>query len=152
QYYAIPPDEGAFDPVRFERAEYSRGYQADRLNLLKILIRADIHAETGPGPLDPGLAASAVEYQPSIELVEEGYQGFNLVRYDRIYGLAQADGPFDIERVRAAGYQILFTGHTIGEDKAQIDRHSIELVEEGRGTTVADVKRQIDTPLRVRLR
>jgi predicted O-methyltransferase YrrM len=57
-------------------------------------------------------------------LYEEGYKGFNLVLYDRVYGLPQADGTFDTERVPRRGYSELYEGRTVAAVKQQIDRRS----------------------------
>jgi SAM-dependent methyltransferase/glycosyltransferase involved in cell wall biosynthesis len=120
RYYAIPTDEGAFDATRFERGGYSRGYEAERVRLIDALIAADVREEAGvvpSGARHDGTMPSAIVPR----LLEEGYKGFNLVGYDRVYGLLQGDGPFEMERVLRSDYTVLYTGETTEDVKRLID-------------------------------
>jgi len=68
---------------------------------------------------------------PQPKLLEEGYKGFNLVRYSQVYGIPQAAGDLDIARVRLDDYPGLCSGATPDAVKAQIDALLPVLVEEG---------------------
>lgn len=58
-------------------------------------------------------------------LVQEGYQGFNVVACDGIYfGLAQDEGEFILSKARGRGYRRCVSGYTIREVRERIDRLS----------------------------
>jgi len=55
------------------------------------------------------------------ELIEEGYQGFNIVLYGgKFYDLAQSEGAFDIAKVRRKEYKKRFAGDSVEEVKLLI--------------------------------
>jgi len=64
-------------------------------------------------------------------LLEEGYKGFNLVKYDQVYGLWQCEDAFDIEHAARGDYSVLLRGESVASVKAQIDALKPTLVTEG---------------------
>jgi GT2 family glycosyltransferase len=97
-FIGFPQYEGAFDPARAEALGYPVMVAGANL--------ADIK-----GQID--------RLEPT--LLEEGYKGFNVVRFDRVYGLPQADGPFQIERALAGAYLELHEGADLAAVKRSID-------------------------------
>ncbi len=60
------------------------------------------------------LAYERPDKSPDPVLVEEGYKGFNLVRYgDKIYAIPQRDGAFQIERILNNKYSQWFSGNSL---------------------------------------
>ena len=56
-------------------------------------------------------------------LLEEGYRGFNLIGYGtRIYAIPQAEGAFEIERIKRNEYGQWFSATSLGEVKLLIDQ------------------------------
>jgi hypothetical protein len=56
-------------------------------------------------------------------LVEEGYRGFNLITYDRtIYAIPQAEGAFELERIRRDQYTRWFSGKSLDEVKSVVNQ------------------------------
>jgi hypothetical protein len=56
-------------------------------------------------------------------LVEEGYRGFNIIRYgDKYYGLDQNEGAFYIDKVEKKEYKRYFIGNSVNEVKQLIDK------------------------------
>lgn len=113
RYYAVPMNTGAFDGAKAANGVYR---SASRRNLLI----SSIHTNFESVPI------KSDEMQPV--LVVENYRGFNLVRFDRVYGLAQREGAFDVMRASSGGYPL--NGETIECVKAQIDALEPVLVEE----------------------
>jgi hypothetical protein len=55
-------------------------------------------------------------------LIEEGYRGFNLLRYgEKIYAIPQGEGAFDIERVGRKDYSRWFIGSSLEEVKRLVN-------------------------------
>jgi hypothetical protein len=60
-------------------------------------------------------------------LLEEGYRGFNLIRYaGTIYALPQAEGAFEIERIKTDQYSRWFSGKSLDEVKSLVNQSSAE--------------------------
>ena len=65
-------------------------------------------------------AGPSGQFQP--RLVLEGYKGFNVIQYgSRFYGLAQAEGAFEIQKVRHRAYRQCVEGPTVEAVKKRID-------------------------------
>ena len=59
---------------------------------------------------------------PNPILVEEGYKGFNFVRYgDKIYAIPQREGAFEIEQVMENKYRRWFSGNSLEELRNLVD-------------------------------
>jgi len=59
---------------------------------------------------------------PGRVLVEEGYKGFNLIRYgEKIYAIPQGEGAFAIERIEKNDYTRWFSGGSLDDVKPLID-------------------------------
>ena len=67
----------------------------------------------GPGNAVPSWAEPV--------LMEPGYRGYNIVQYDRYYGIELGDGPFDPARVGRDGYLASTSGDSVEEVRAKID-------------------------------
>jgi hypothetical protein len=89
----------------------------------------------------------------SAQLLQEGYGGFNLVRYGNlVYAIPQGSGAFDVARINSRDYPIQFTGESIAEVRRLIDESPEKvpdalapvtptLIEEGyRGYNLLEVK------------
>jgi len=60
-------------------------------------------------------------------LVEEGYKGFNLLRYgEKIYAISQGEGAFEIDRIKKNDYSGWFSGDSLDEIKRHLDQVSVE--------------------------
>jgi hypothetical protein len=60
-------------------------------------------------------------------LLEEGYRGFNLIGYDkRIYAIPQAEGAFEIERIKRNEYGQWFSATSLDEVKRLVDQSIAE--------------------------
>ena len=60
-------------------------------------------------------------------LVEEGYRGFNLIRYDTIiYAIPQSEGAFEIERIKTNQYSRWFSGKSLDEVKSLVNQSAKE--------------------------
>jgi hypothetical protein len=60
-------------------------------------------------------------------LVEEGYRGFNLIRYDKtIYAIPQVEGAFEIERINRNEYNPWFSGRSVDEVQRLIDQYLLK--------------------------
>jgi len=58
-----------------------------------------------------------------VKLVEQGYQGFNIIERNRkYYALAQSEGAFKMDKVTRNGYKKLFIADSIQEAKDWIDQ------------------------------
>ncbi len=90
-YYLVPSVISHFDQARASGGEYR---SARTIALLKTLIHGN-----------RGAAHHEVIWHGELRpvLIEENYKGFNLVQYDKIYGLLQAEGEFDNNVVAETG-------------------------------------------------
>ena len=60
-------------------------------------------------------------------LLEEGYQGFNLIGYaGTIYAIPQAEGAFEIERIKTDQYSRWFSGKSLDEVKSLVNQSAAE--------------------------
>ncbi len=67
-------------------------------------------------------SAGFQDKSPDPVLVEEGYKGFNFVRYgDEIYAIPQREGAFQIERIEKNKYSQWFSGNSLEEVRALLD-------------------------------
>ncbi|WP_343721727.1 glycosyltransferase [Herbaspirillum seropedicae] len=96
-FYAVPQGAGEFSQARAEAGKYSLCLSGTSL---KDVLRK-VEALPDQGPED-------------IELVEQDVQGFNIIRYGRMfYAIPMNDGTFDIARVQSGQYRSLFSGETV---------------------------------------
>ncbi len=117
RFYGIRQTDGDFDYERFVTGGYNNGVVGDSLEQVKEEIKLL--------PPDKGTTEPV--------LVEEGYDGYNLIRYQgRYYAVPQSEGGFDLASVRAGQYSSFFTGSSVEEVMHVIDS-SLEssLVQEG---------------------
>jgi len=60
-------------------------------------------------------------------LLEEGYRGFNLIRYaGTIYAIPQAEGAFEIERIETDQYSRWFSGKSLDQVKSLVNQSSVK--------------------------
>src|SRR5437899_1103235 len=59
---------------------------------------------------------------PTVRLIEEGYKGFNILKFgpDKFIALAQGEGEFLPGKLAAGGYQQVYVGGSADEVKAKI--------------------------------
>ena len=117
RFYGIRQTDGDFDYERFVTGGYNNGVVGDSLEQVKEEIKLL--------PPDKGTTEPV--------LVEEGYDGYNLIRYQgRYYAVPQSEGGFDLASVRSGQYSSFFTGSSVEEVMHVIDS-SLEssLVQEG---------------------
>jgi len=106
-YYAIRQGDGPFKLDRFEAAGYAQAVEGNSVEEVREKIDA---IETAPAA------------PPALALVEEGYQGYNIIRAgDRFCAVLQADGAFSLEKFRAGGYTNAVEGNSLEELKRRID-------------------------------
>jgi hypothetical protein len=64
----------------------------------------------------------ALSQRPDPVLVEEGYKGFNLVRYgEKIYAIPRSEGAFKIRKIRRNKYSQWFSGDSLEELRSRVD-------------------------------
>jgi hypothetical protein len=72
--------------------------------------------------VDQVATAPVSDKSPAPVLVEEGYKGFNLVRYgEKIYAIPRREGAFQMERVLKNKYSRWFSGESLAEVKRNVD-------------------------------
>ena len=60
-------------------------------------------------------------------LVEQGYKGFNLVRYgEKIYAIPQNEGTFRIRRINRNKYSQWFSGNSLEEVRKLVETHGAQ--------------------------
>jgi hypothetical protein len=115
RYIALAQSLGPVD-LHWLNARKVDDYQArggliigDSLNAVKRLVNQVAIAPRSDG-------------SPAPVLVEEGYRGFNLLRYgEKIYAIPQGEGEFEIERIGRKDYSRWFVGSSVEEAKRFID-------------------------------
>lgn len=116
RYFATPPVP--FDGNAADRGDLGHLHQASRLSLLKIMIDANMAPEAAPP-----LAAPASQNNPV--LLEEGYQGFNILKsQDWLFALSQSEGGFDHARAMSGVYRKCFKSRDMDELKALVGAHN----------------------------
>jgi hypothetical protein len=117
-WMAIPQSDGAFDVNRLIERGYSHQLTGKTIDSVRRQI-AD-HMRNEP---TSAIALAGPVLVP--RLVQEGYQGFNLVAYaGQVYAIPQGDGAFDITRFTQNGYRRQFAGATVEVVRQQIDGHA----------------------------
>jgi glycosyltransferase involved in cell wall biosynthesis len=105
-YYAIAQTDGEFSKAKADAGKFSVCLTG--ASLKEIHFKIDEWQRT-------------VSQNPSIELVEEGVSGYNLIRYnDRIYAIRQEEGAFSAARVFNNSYRNMYSGTSIESTKAAI--------------------------------
>ncbi|MDT4288964.1 hypothetical protein RO575_05300 [Methylomonas sp. MO1] len=108
RFYAIPMSEGEFSSARVDKGGYSFCVTGD--NLRDLLKRIDS-------------LPVRVDQIHNVELVEEGMYGFNIIRCsDRFFAIPQCDGAFNLQRVLDNGYSQIFSGNSVNEVRAVVER------------------------------
>lgn len=109
RYYAIPQGEGAFEPAKVESKGYSSCFSGGSVEEVLRQVRAKAVKPRAPAP--PGQTREA-----PVELVVEGWHGFNIVKVDAtFYAILQRDGAFRIDKAVANGYRCLLSGKSAQE-------------------------------------
>lgn len=108
--YATLESEGVFKEERMDSGLYSIVVQDKSLKGLM-----------GKIDNDPDVRKHYPDAPVSI-LVEEGYNGFNIISFDsKFYAILQGEGAFDFEKVKGGGYSRLFLGNRPEDVRTQID-------------------------------
>lgn len=77
--------------------------------------------------LDELPSASGSQSSSGPILLEEGYRGFNLIRYaGKTYAIPQAEGAFEIELIKTDQYSRWFSGKSLDEVKSLVNQSSVE--------------------------
>lgn len=88
--------------------------------------------------------------EPQPNLIEEGYHGFNIIRYhDLWYGLAQEEGAFDIGKVSGCQYRRCVAGDSVAAVKTQIRRRRLKEMFAGALHPVRGIARLINVSTRL---
>ncbi|NER40168.1 MAG: hypothetical protein F6J93_40645 [Oscillatoria sp. SIO1A7] len=62
--------------------------------------------------------------KPVIQLVQEGYKGFNIIKFDdSFYGILQGEGVFSVERIQSQDYSIFFVANKKSNIIEKIDQY-----------------------------
>jgi len=105
-YYAIAQTDGEFSKARADAGKFSVCLTG--MSLKEILFKVEEWQH-------------AVSRESSIELMEEGVAGYNLIRYnDRIYAIRQEDGAFSPDRVFNNSYINMHSAMSIEAAKAAV--------------------------------
>ncbi len=121
RYYAIPQGEGEFSIERIESKDgYSKAFAGDRLNDVKDSIEAYTQKSA-----ESAQVACSVEDDKQPLLVEEGHNGFNIIRCDnKFYAIPQGEGEFSMERIEKRDYTKVFMNDTLNELKDRIEEYT----------------------------
>jgi len=107
QFYAISKNGGEFNKKRADDGDYEVCIKGTSLKDIMRKIE--------------GLSTVS---QESIELVEEGVYGFNLIRVgNSFFAIMQAEGAFDMKRVHTNGYSQLYTGDSLEDVRMAVERN-----------------------------
>jgi hypothetical protein len=144
-WYAVPREEGPFDPIKVQNQQYTQCYSAsNRADLLGQLSerqvtvgRTLIHAlrrlpiprrvkrygkwllGINRGKMHQRSSFSSKDSFP--HLVEEGYRGFNIVCCGGTwYGLGQEEGGFDVAKLQQGQYGRCIVGQSLEAVRAEI--------------------------------
>jgi hypothetical protein len=144
-WYAVPSEEGPFDPIKVQNQQYTQCYSAATRAALHMQLSAR-QVTLGRTLLDVlrrlpvprrfrrygkwliGLNRGRM-HQPSDfsskgsfpYLVEEGYRGFNIVCCGGFwYGLGQEEGGFDAKKLQRGDYGRCIVGESLEAVRAQI--------------------------------
>jgi hypothetical protein len=109
-YYAIPQDGGEFSEEKANHGGYRVCFKGNSLKA--VLAKIAGYEQTGEAlRLD----------KPVPILVEEGFGGFNIIRYaDSFFAIPQHEGAFSYERVIVNGYSQFHAGMTLEATKLAI--------------------------------
>lgn len=108
RYYAIPQSEGEFSPHKADTGGYSSCFSDYSVD--QVLQRI---AGSGPQSLQAGLADDDLG---QIELVCEGFHGFNLIcRGVEFHAILQSEGAFVLEKLQSKQYSRSFSGYSLEE-------------------------------------
>ena len=125
--YGIPQSEGAFEIERVKKDDYSQSFEADSVGKVKESIRKIYEFQQ---------TSAADTRNISPQLIEENFHNFNLILYqNRIYGIPQSEGAFEIERVKKDDYSQSFEADSVGKVK-----ESIRKIYEFQQTSAADTR------------
>jgi GT2 family glycosyltransferase len=126
EFYAVPQTEtDRFDSGRLARGEYDRYYRAESISVLKTRICHDAEEAVADAAtleeVKRQFLADTSRVQPKIVLVEEGFEGLNIVlSRDTYYAIPQGEGAFDLARLERGEYSRSYRANSIEELKAQI--------------------------------
>jgi hypothetical protein len=108
-FHGVKQDDGEFSLRRLHMSNYQGHVNALSTDEVKRLV-------------DQVATAPVSDKAPAPVLVEEGYKGFNLVRYgEKIYAIPQREGAFQMERVLKNKYSRWFSGESLAEVKHNVD-------------------------------
>ena len=108
-FHGVKQDDGEFSLRRLHMSNYQGHVNALSTDEVKRLV-------------DQVATAPVSDKVPAPVLVEEGYKGFNLVRYgEKIYAIPQREGAFEIERVLKDKYSQSFSGNSLEELRNLVD-------------------------------
>jgi len=134
EYYGVLQDEGAFDFKKVQERKYKwivKGKSIDEvMGGIDSLILSDRYWKIrtlarAVFQLRKRFALKRPKEEPKayfLDLVQEGYKGYNIIQYDSFYGLLQADGQFEIKKMQERGYPRIIKGNSIEEVKNRIDK------------------------------
>lgn len=110
RFYALPPDEGAFDYERLQKRNYRIALVADSLEDLEILVRHFRGTRAKP------------DRRHSVHAT---YRRFNFVAFGtKLFAIPQDEGAFDVDKFNAGKYSSGFVGDTITELRRLVDAAS----------------------------
>ncbi|MEO7858875.1 MAG: hypothetical protein ABIU05_00285 [Nitrospirales bacterium] len=107
RYYAIPQSEGDFSPHKADMGGYSSCFSDYSVDQVLQCIAGSIQKSS---------QASLADDMGRIEIVCEGFYGFNVVRHGVIFhAILQRDGAFVLEKLQAKQYSRSFSGYSLEE-------------------------------------
>ena len=111
--FGLPQSAGAFDLQKALDHGYACCYQAASVEEVKRLVEA-------AAPQNANSASTAPDLTPRLQ--RSGVHGFNIIGCDHnFYGLPQASGAFDLDKVRAHGYPVCFEGTSVEQVMRSIE-------------------------------
>jgi hypothetical protein len=102
EFHGIKQGEGGFSLTKVHMGSYQGYVKAVSIEEVKKLVSQE--------PSDP-------------VLIEEGYKGFNFVRYgEKIYAIPRSEGAFKIRRIMKNRYSQWFSGDSLDEVRHDVDQ------------------------------
>ena len=113
-FHGIKQNDGEFSLRRVHMGSYHGYVHALSEEEIKTLLKQLAKSPPSGKPRDP-------------VLVEQGYKGFNLVRYgEKIYAIPQNEGTFRIRRINRNKYSQWFSGNSLEEVRKLVETHGAQ--------------------------
>ncbi|WP_204105248.1 MULTISPECIES: hypothetical protein [Spirulina sp. CCY15215] len=116
--------------------DFQDEYQLEKKLMFRSIYTNTIHISYRcASKVEQDLLPEMVSAVQKIELVVDGYKKFNIIKANSLfYGLAQAEGAFNLEKIEREEYRHLLIGNSIEQVKAAIDKE-VETINNSRDSS-----------------